>query len=62
MHDKDGKPLRVGDKVTIEYEIVESAATEDYCNLKVKTVLPFYPDVNRFDTSWVNSKQTSKVE
>lgn len=59
-HDKNGELLQVGDRVTLELEIQEIAMTEDYCNMKVKTVEPFYPDTNRFDSQWVNAKQLVK--
>lgn len=36
MHDKNGKPIKVGDKVIIEGEIASTTASEEYCNVTVK--------------------------
>lgn len=62
MHDKNGKPLKVGDRVTLECVITETAATEDFCNIQLQTVEPFWPEANRFDKQWANAKQVVKVE
>ncbi len=35
MHDKNGKPLKKGDKVTIEAEILETYATDTFCNVQL---------------------------
>lgn len=35
MHDKNGKPLKVGDKVTVEAVIRETYATDEYCNVQI---------------------------
>jgi hypothetical protein len=61
MHDRDGKPLAVGDTVTIAFVITDTSATEDYCNVQLQTVEPMFPS-NRFDKYWFNAKQTVKVE
>lgn len=61
MHDKNGHPLKVGDRVTVEFEIVEVAATEEFCNANLKTVEPMYPS-DRRDSYWLNTKQTVKVQ
>ena len=35
MHDKNGKPIKKGDKVTVEAVIAETYATEDFCNVQL---------------------------
>ncbi len=44
MHDKNGTPLKKGDIVTITAEITELSATEEYCNVTLKTVDGRRPD------------------
>lgn len=33
MHDKNGKPLKKGDKVLVEAVIEQTHASEDFCNI-----------------------------
>lgn len=35
MHDKNGKPIKKGDRVRIEGVIENTAATEEFCNITV---------------------------
>jgi len=35
MHDKNGKPIKTGDKVRIEAVIEETYATDEFCNVKL---------------------------
>lgn len=35
MHDKNGKPIKTGDRVTVEAVIAETYATEDFCNVQL---------------------------
>ncbi len=35
MHDKNGKPVKKGDKVRIEGVIENTAATDEYCNVTI---------------------------
>lgn len=35
MHDKNGKPLKKGDKVMIEGVVEETYATPDFCNIRI---------------------------
>jgi len=44
MHDRIGRPLKKGDKVTILAEITDISPREDFCNVTVKTVYPRRPD------------------
>jgi hypothetical protein len=44
MHDRNGTPLKKGDIVTITAEISDLYATEDYCNVQLKTVHGRRPD------------------
>jgi len=58
MHDKNGTPIAKGSRVIVEFIVEDTSATEEYCNVRLKTVEPFYPDFNRFDSFWFNAKQT----
>ena len=44
MHDKNGTPLKKGDVVTITAEITELSATDEYCNVTLRTVDGRRPD------------------
>lgn len=57
MHDKNGTELRPGDIVTLEMKVVETSSGTEYCNVRLETVEPFYPDANRHDSAWFNTKQ-----
>jgi hypothetical protein len=57
VHDKNGTPIKVGDRVTVEFQVKDTSAAEDYCNVFVETVEPFWPDANRRDSQWINAKQ-----
>lgn len=37
MHDKNGNPLKKGDKVLIEAVITETYATDEFCNIQCQT-------------------------
>lgn len=62
-HDVNGAKLKVGDRVTIEFEVKEVHMTEEYCNVKLRSVLsmPPYPD-SFVELSAVNTRQCVKVE
>lgn len=36
MHDRNGNPIKKGDRVRLEGEIIETHATDDYCNVTIK--------------------------
>lgn len=62
MHDRNGKPLAVGDKVIIA-GVIKSAYGGDepneYCNVTVETDVPMAG--NPYSIT-LNAKQTEKVE
>lgn len=60
MHDKNGTPLSVGNRVTLECVILETTSSDDFCNLKIETVEPMHPS-DRRDSQWVNARQVVKV-
>lgn len=43
-HDRNGTPLRVGDKIMIEYVITDIQPTEDYCNITALNIAGRKPD------------------
>lgn len=59
-HDKNGAPLKVGDKVTVECEVTSVQPGTDYCNLSVKTVEPMHPG-KEATTITLNTKQVVKA-
>ena len=44
MHDANGHSLKVGDKVLIPGEITTLCASEEFCNVAVRTTLGRKPD------------------
>lgn len=44
MHDKNGKPLAVGDLVLIVAQVKELQSGEDYCNVTLETMEGRRPD------------------
>lgn len=44
MHDARGRELRVGDQVLIPAVVTDVSATEEYCNVQLRTVYGRRPD------------------
>lgn len=44
MHDLNGTPLKVGEKVTVEYVITQVHGGPDYCNISAQSVHSRKPD------------------
>ena len=62
MHDRNGKPLAVGDKIIISGTVVtcyESTEENEYCNVTIGTDVPMAG--NPYSLT-LNAKQTEKVE
>lgn len=60
-HDINGKKLKVGDRVTMEFTVLDVMTNEDYCNCTLASVQPFYPGNGSTNLSAVNTKQLVKV-
>lgn len=64
MHDKNGKPLKKGDRVRIEAEITETYATDEFCNVQLLVTEKDQGhgphNVQAFVT--VNAKQTELID
>lgn len=64
MHDKNGKSIKKGDRVSIEALITETFATDEYCNVQLQVGEKDQPhgphNVTAFVT--VNAKQTTLIE
>ncbi|MCW5959283.1 MAG: hypothetical protein KIS76_03920 [Pyrinomonadaceae bacterium] len=63
MHDKNGKPLKTGDRVKVEAVIGECYSGDEYCNVQLK--IGYEADngpsnVHAFVT--LNSKQVELLE
>lgn len=61
MHDRNGTPLHVGDKVMLPAEILEVQAHADYCNATVR-LLPMRGSGGREEKSVVNTAQLVLVD
>lgn len=55
MHDANGTPLNVGDKVLIPAVITELHPGDDYCNISVETTLGRRPDAMKERLSGINT-------
>ncbi len=62
MHDRTGKPLKKGDRVTISGVVKELYATEDYCNVTVETEHGRRPDGQKEYISAINTAVLDKVD
>ena len=62
MHDRTGKPLQKGDKVTILAVITELHPTEDYCNVSLTTEYGRRPDGAKEHIQAINTAVLDKVE
>jgi hypothetical protein len=61
-HDSIGQEIKVGDHVTIEFEVKEVHMTEEYCNVRLKSILPMPPYTDQFiDLVAVNTRECVKV-
>lgn len=64
MHDRNGNPVKVGDRVLVQGEITSAGATDEYCNVTIKITEkdqehgPF----NVTGTLVVNARQTELIE
>lgn len=63
MHDKNGKPIKTGDRVMIEAVITETHASETFCNvtLGIGRDRP-HGEYNIQSTVTLNAKQVVLVE
>ncbi|MGO9115748.1 MAG: hypothetical protein ACLP9L_41610 [Thermoguttaceae bacterium] len=63
MHDANGHPLKVGDKVLIPCDVVGLSGPNcpDYCNVMVTTTLGRRPDGQKESFSAINTAQLVKV-
>lgn len=55
MHDRNGTPLRKGDRVFVEATIVELSETDDYCNVDLETRAGRRPDDLKERISAINT-------
>ena len=58
MHDKNGTPLKKGDRVLIPAVITEIHPTEEYCNVSLETVHGRRPDGQKERFSAINTAVT----
>ena len=54
MHDHNGTPLKVGDRVMVEFVVKQVHATEEFCNLTLESVHGRLPDEQK-ETAVINS-------
>jgi hypothetical protein len=62
MHDRKGNELKVGDRVIIEGQITSLSATEDYCNVSVRSLFGRRPDGSAETFQAINTAVLEKVE
>lgn len=60
-HDRDGRPLRVGDVAIVPVIIKEIHQTADWCNVTVETSEPMWPG-HKYTTIVLNSAQVIGME
>lgn len=57
-HDASGRPIKVGDKVTIEFTVVHVHEGEEFCNAHLRSTLAMPPYADQFlDVHAVNTRQ-----
>jgi hypothetical protein len=61
-HDKNGNPLKVGDRVDIPCIITGISAGDDYCNCIVETTEKMAPEYKYTNTYSLNTKMVERVE
>ena len=61
MHDKNGKPLVKGDKVTVQFVIRECSPDHDFCNCTLDTIEPMPGNGHRCCLV-LNTKQVEKID
>ncbi|MDG4910789.1 hypothetical protein P9228_30950 [Mesorhizobium sp. WSM4898] len=63
MHDKNGNPIKVGDKVRVEAVIENTSATETFCNVTLGIGKDQeHSEFNVHGTLVVNAKQVELIE
>lgn len=62
MHDRTGKPLAKGDKVTVLATITDLSPTEEYCNVSLETEYGRKPDGAKERISAINTAVLDKVD
>ena len=62
MHDRTGKELKKGDKVTISAVITELHGGDDYCNVSLETEYGRRPDSQKERILAINTGVLDKVE
>ncbi len=61
-HDINNQPMKVGDRVTIEFEVIAIHEGEEYCNCQLQSVEPMPPYKNEFIKLYsVNTHQTKLI-
>lgn len=60
-HDRNGKPLAVGDRVNIPAIVRDVQPGDDYCNVRLETIEPMHPGPE-VSTMYLNARQVEKSE
>lgn len=64
MHDRNGNPVKVGDRVLLQGEITQTSEGEEYCNVTVK-ITEKDQEHGAFNVQGiivVNAKQTELID
>jgi hypothetical protein len=63
MHDKHGKPLKVGDRVRVEFVVTElHEGGGDFCNVRIETLEGLPGNGLKSSISAINTKQLEKID
>jgi hypothetical protein len=61
MHDRTGNELKIGDKVILLGEITQISATEEFCNVALKSTYGRRPDGQKETVMGINTAVLDKV-
>lgn len=60
MHDAKGRPLQVGDIILVPFEITDTFASDEFCNVSARTVASMYPGAHKTGCTF-NAKQVLRA-
>ena len=62
MHDRNGTPLQVGDRVMLEATVTQLHGGEDFCNVTVQSIAGRRPDGSKETVHAINTGVLTLVE
>ena len=61
-HDANGQLVEVGEEVIVRFKVKEVLTSENYCNVRLESVLGMPPDSHKTTISAINTKQVEVVK